>query len=212
MAPRPPLLKAKVAALPARDGIPASRVYLPAGSWATLLDFLIERFPRIEPAILVQRLEKGEIVDTEGTPQRADSPYRPGRWLWYYREVPDEVSVPFDLPVLYRDERIIAVDKPHFMATTPGGRYLRHTALVRLRKELDLAELAPMHRLDRDTAGVLVFSIQPRYRGAYQTLFQSRVPSTKNTRQWPNRSKTSCFLRCTAAAYKRFPAASSWKK
>ena len=161
-------------ALPERDGIPPSRVYLPEGPWERLLDFLEHRFPRLPPDILLQRLAAGEIVDEQGRPQTAGTPYRPGQWLWYYREVPDEVPVPFELPVIYRDARIVAVDKPHFMATTPGGRYLRHTALVRLRAELDLPTLAPMHRLDRDTAGVLLFSTGPAYRGRYQTLFQSR--------------------------------------
>lgn len=160
--------------LPERDGIPPSRVYLPNGPWEHLLEFLSERFPRVPVDILLRRLEQGEIVDERGAPQRPDAPYRPGRWLWYYREVPDEVPVPFDLPVLYRDARVVVVDKPHFMATTPGGQYLRHTALVRLRRELDIPTLAPMHRLDRDTAGVLVFSIQPAWRGRYQQLFQSR--------------------------------------
>ena len=139
-----------------------------------MLDFLSERFPRVPMDVLQRRLEQGEIVDEHGAPQRPDTPYRAGRWLWYYREVPDEVPVPFDLPVLYRDTRLVVVDKPHFMATTPGGQYLRHTALVRLRRELDIPTLAPMHRLDRDTAGVLVFSIQPAWRGRYQQLFQSR--------------------------------------
>ena len=160
--------------LPERDGIPPSRVYLPEGPWKCLLEFLSERFPRVPADILLQRLDHGEIVDEQGAAQRADMPYRSGRWLWYYREVPDEVEVPFDLPVLYRDARLVVVDKPHFMATTPGGQYLRHTALVRLRRELDIPTLAPMHRLDRDTAGVLVFSIEPAWRGRYQQLFQSR--------------------------------------
>lgn len=161
-------------ALPGRDGIPPSRVYLPDGPWERLLDFLSERFPRVPPDILLRRLESGDIVDENGTPQAADALYESGRWLWYYREVPDETPVPFDLPVLHRDERLLVVDKPHFMASTPGGRYLRHTALVRLRNEFDLPTLSPMHRLDRETAGVLLFCVDPAYRGRYQSLFQAR--------------------------------------
>lgn len=104
----------------------------------------------------------------------ADAPYHSGRWLWYYRVVPDETPLPFELPVLYRGARLLVVDKPHFMATTPGGRHLHHTALVRMRRELDLPTLSPMHRLDRETAGVLLFCIDPAYRGRYQQLFQAR--------------------------------------
>ncbi|HLU00242.1 MAG TPA: pseudouridine synthase [Burkholderiaceae bacterium] len=160
--------------LPERDGIPPSRVYVPPGPWESLLDFLVERFPRLTRDFLEGRLLAGDIVDDDGQPQRPDSPCRPRSWLWYYREVPDEVPVPFDLPVLYQDERLVVADKPHFMATTPSGPYLRHTALVRLRSTLGLTTLSPIHRLDRETAGVLVFCADPRYRGRYQALFQAR--------------------------------------
>lgn len=160
--------------LPERDGIPPSRVFLPEGAWENLFEFLSERFPRIPAAILSRRLQEGDIVDEEGRPQRGDTPYRAGSWLWYYREVPDEVPAPFPLEMLYRDDRLVVVDKPHFMATTPGGRYLRHTALVRLRSELGMPGLSPMHRLDRDTAGVLMFCADPQFRGRYQALFQTR--------------------------------------
>lgn len=160
--------------LPERGGIPPSRVYLPEGPWETLLEFLRQRFPRIPARILEQRLENGDIVDERGVAQQAGTPYRAGQWLWYYREVPDETPVPFELIVLHRDDRLVVVDKPHFMASTPGGRYLRHTALVRARAQLGLPSLSPMHRLDRDTAGVLMFCADPSLRGRYQALFQSR--------------------------------------
>lgn len=160
--------------LPERDGIPPSRVYLPEGPWEALLDFLAERFPRFPREFMRSRLEAGDIVDANGVAQRPDTPYRAGGWLWYYREVPDETPVPFELTVLHQDERLVVVDKPHFMATTPSGRYLRHTALVRLRKQLGITTLSPIHRLDRETAGVLVFCVDPVYRGHYQALFQAR--------------------------------------
>lgn len=162
------------AALPERDGIPPSRVWLTRGPWRTLHEFLCERFPRISPEVLRRRLEAGDIVDAHGVAQSPDAPYVSERWLWYYREVADEPDIPFDLPILYRDRRLLVVDKPHFMASTPGGRYLRHTALVRLRRELELPSLSPVHRLDRDTAGVLMFCVDPAFRGRYQSLFQSR--------------------------------------
>ncbi len=160
--------------LPDRHGVPPSRVWLPEGAWETLLDFLCQRFPRLPASVLEQRLRNGDIVDERGEPQRPGDSYRGGRWLWYYREVPDETPVPFDLPVLHRDDRLVVVDKPHFMASTPGGRHLLHTALVRARGELQLPSLSPVHRLDRDTAGVLMFCVQPVLRGRYQALFQAR--------------------------------------
>jgi tRNA pseudouridine32 synthase / 23S rRNA pseudouridine746 synthase len=94
-----------------------------------------------------------------------------GSVVYLYRDLPDEVPVPFDIPVLFRDANIVVVDKPHFLATMPRGRHVAQTALVRLRRELDLPELSPAHRLDRLTAGVLLFTVRREVRGAYQTLF-----------------------------------------
>ena len=93
------------------------------------------------------------------------------RIVYLYRELPDEVPVPFDIPVLYRDDDIVVVDKPHFLATMPRGGHVAQTATVRLRRELDLPELSPAHRLDRLTAGVLLFTARREVRGAYQTMF-----------------------------------------
>src|SRR5690606_14377447 len=162
------------APLPMRGGVAPSRVYLPAGPWTTLLEFLIERFKHVPPSILQDRLARGEIVDEAGVPQTPDASYKGLRWLWYYREVPLEADVPFELPILFRDRQLVAVDKTHFLASTPGGRYLRGTALARLRLALDMPLLSPIHRLDRDTAGVLLFCADPEVRGAYQALFQTR--------------------------------------
>jgi tRNA pseudouridine32 synthase/23S rRNA pseudouridine746 synthase len=91
--------------------------------------------------------------------------------VYFYRDLRNEVTVPFDIPVLYRDDGIVVVDKPHFLATMPRGRHVAQTALVRLRRELDLPELSPAHRLDRLTAGVLLFTTRRELRGRYQTLF-----------------------------------------
>ncbi|HUH87285.1 MAG TPA: pseudouridine synthase [Pusillimonas sp.] len=162
------------APLPVRDGVAPSRVYLPPGSWSTLLEFLVERFRFIPPEVLRQRLESGEIVDQRGVAQQAGAAYQPDRWLWYYRMVPDEPIVPFELAVLHQDAHLVVIDKPHFLASIPGGRHLRETALTRLRDSLELPQLTPVHRLDRDTAGVMLFCRDPAARGAYQRLFQSR--------------------------------------
>ncbi|WP_397474682.1 pseudouridine synthase [Pusillimonas sp.] len=164
----------QAAPLPVRDGIAPSRVYLPAGTWSTVFDFLLERFRFVPAEVLRQRLEDGDIVDDAGIAQRVESPYVANQWLWYYRVVPDEPVVPFELGVLHRDERLIVVDKPHFLASIPGGRHLRETALTRLRDRFSLPQLTPIHRLDRDTAGVMLFCVDPSSRGAYQRLLQTR--------------------------------------
>ncbi|WP_454008577.1 pseudouridine synthase [Alcaligenes phenolicus] len=158
--------------VPSRGGVSPSKVWCPRGPWLLLEEFLLERFPHVSPEVLLDRLARGDILDQDGVPQHFGSPYQPDRWLWYFRMVENEAVVPFDMPVLYADERLIAVDKPHFLATTPGGRYLYETALTRLRRDFGEDGISPIHRLDRETAGILLFCRDPAARGAYQSLFQ----------------------------------------
>lgn len=113
----------------------------------------------------------GEVVCADGTVVGAATVLPPNADVYLYRDLPDEIPVPFDVPVLYRDDNIVVVDKPHFLATMPRGGHVAETALVRLRRSLDLPELSPAHRLDRLTAGVLLFTVRREVRGAYQTMF-----------------------------------------
>ncbi|RZL00515.1 MAG: pseudouridine synthase [Rubrivivax sp.] len=161
--------------LPTRDGVGPSCVAVPAGPWPTLAEFLRQRFPAIDPAIWAARIEAGEVVDEHGVPVTLQRAFQPGIRLYYYRSLPAEPALPFDEVVLFQDEHLVAVDKPHFMPVTPGGRYLQQTLLVRLKRKLGIDTLAPIHRLDRETAGVVLFSIQPSTRGAYQGVFSQRT-------------------------------------
>ncbi len=115
----------------------------------------------------------GEVVCADGSVVDQVTELPAGAFIYWYRDLPDEVVVPFDVPVLYRDENIVVIDKPHFLATMPRGGHVVQTALVRLRRALGLWELSPAHRLDRLTAGVLVFTARREVRGAYQTMFAS---------------------------------------
>ena len=157
---------------PARDGVGASRVGIGDGRFADVLAFLVARFPTV--ADWPERLARGDVLDRHGHPLAADSPCRLGEHLWYWRDPPPEPRVPFDMPVLFQDEHLVVVDKPHFLAAIPGGRHLRETALVRLRRLTGIDTLAPMHRLDRETAGVLAFIVRPADRDAYQRLLRGR--------------------------------------
>jgi tRNA pseudouridine32 synthase/23S rRNA pseudouridine746 synthase len=136
-------------------------------------DHLVDRLPRVPAARLDAMLREGRIVGRRGPVGPVD-PFRPREFLWFHRDLPDEVPVPFAVDVLHRDDDVLVVDKPHFLATIPRGRHVVETALVRLRRELDLPELSPAHRLDRVTAGVLLFVVRRERRGAYQTLFRDR--------------------------------------
>lgn len=143
------------------------------GPWRTVRDHLAERIPALGPVGIDELIAAGAIVGPGGRPITASDPFEPRSVVWLHRELPPEVPVPFEIPVLYRDERILVVDKPHFLATMPRGRHVVQTATTRLREALDLPELSPVHRLDRLTAGVLVFAVEQRWRGPYQSLFAS---------------------------------------
>lgn len=145
-----------------RDGLGPARLRLSGGS---VYDELQTRFG------IGAKVLAGEVLLQDGTTVDATTTLPAGAHVYFYRDLADEVEVPFDIPVLYRDDDIVVVDKPHFMATMPRGGHVAQTALVRLRRELDLPELSPAHRLDRLTAGVLLFTVRREVRGRYQRLF-----------------------------------------
>ena len=152
------------APLPVRDGLGPARVRLRGGP---VLAELTARFGTPARA----KVLAGEVVDADGAVVDEATVLPAGSSVYLYRDLPDEVPVPFDIPVLYQDADIVVVDKPHFLATMPRGGHVAQTALVRLRRELGLPELSPAHRLDRLTAGVLLFTTRRELRGAYQTAF-----------------------------------------
>jgi len=160
--------------LPMIDGVSPSSHWLPAGHWKTMLDFLNERFPAIASSTWISRMAKGELVDDTGMCLTPGSPYRAGARIFYYRELESEAGIPFDAHILYQDEHLLVVDKPHFLPVIPAGRFLHETLLVRLKKKLQLEELVPLHRLDRETAGIVLLSVNKATRGDYASLFHHR--------------------------------------
>ncbi|MFD7711483.1 RluA family pseudouridine synthase [Streptomyces sp. NPDC059785] len=160
--------------LPQRDGVDPVRIKLPQDTAvATVRAYLVARL-KPGPGVIDEMLGAGLFVGADGQPVRADTPYVPGMFVWFHRDLPDEERVPFPLDVVYRDDHIVVADKPHFLATTPRGSHVTETALARLRRELDIPALGAAHRLDRLTAGLVLFTVEPRERGAYQALFRDR--------------------------------------
>ena len=141
---------------------------------ATVLEYLCARFPH-DAARLTEKVSGGEVVDAAGVPIDPSTIAGPRADIYLYRDPPVESAVPFSLDVLHRDENLLVVDKPHFLATTPRGAYIARSALVLLRRQFDLPELSPAHRLDRLTAGVLVFTVQRQARRPYQEMFAQRT-------------------------------------
>jgi tRNA pseudouridine32 synthase/23S rRNA pseudouridine746 synthase len=160
--------------LPTRDGVGPSQVALPAGRWSCMLDFLVERFPAICAAEWNARMAAGDLVDGAGERVAPQQAYRPHGKLYYYRTVPNEPPNPAQACVLFEDELLVVADKPHFLPVTPSGDYLQETLLVRLRRQLGVDALTPLHRIDRETAGVVLFAKQPATCALYHTLFASR--------------------------------------
>lgn len=161
--------------LPVRDGVNATRLRLPdEGPWDTAMDYMMHRWGHIDPQGIEDRFDAGEIVGEAGVPLDRATPLRNHTFIWYYRSLPPEERIPVELTILHQDEHLLVVDKPHFLPTTPGGTYIQESALVRLRNQLDLPDLIPMHRLDRMTAGILLLSTNPATRGKYQVLFEKR--------------------------------------
>jgi tRNA pseudouridine32 synthase/23S rRNA pseudouridine746 synthase len=173
---RRPGRKAPSAPLGQREGVDPVRVRLPGdGGWATVGAFLHERYGAAIGAERVEAmLAAGRFVAQDG-PVRAATPYEGGGWVWFHRDFAAEQPVPFAVRIVHQDERIVVADKPHFLASVPRGRHITETALARLRRELGVPQLSPAHRLDRLTAGLVLFVVRPQDRGAYQTLFRDRL-------------------------------------
>ena len=157
---------------PLRNGVAASALQLPPGAWETVLDCLCARFPAIDRDTWLARIERGLVLDASGAPIDARMTYRTGVEIFYYREVADEALFPFTESVLHADADLVVADKPHFLPVTPAGRYVTQTLLARLIRRFDNPDLAPLHRIDRATAGLVLFSANPATRARYQALFR----------------------------------------
>lgn len=160
-----------------RNGVGPSSVALPPGQWPTIIDFLVEQFPAIPRTEWSERMQRGDVLDAHGNALTSASDYQANSKIFYFRSLPVEPRIPFDEVVLYQDDYLVVVDKPHFLPVTPAGRYLQETLLVRLKNSLGIDTLAPMHRIDRETAGLVLFTIQPQTRNLYQSLFRERSVS-----------------------------------
>jgi tRNA pseudouridine32 synthase/23S rRNA pseudouridine746 synthase len=147
---------------------------LPPGPWSTVLEGLCARFPAIGRERWLDRIERGLVRDADGRAVAADAAYRVGAELTYYREVESEPEIPFDEVVLHADEHLVVVDKPHFLPVTPAGKHVEQTLLARLVRRLGNPDLVPLHRIDRGTAGLVLFSARTDSRALYQALFPQR--------------------------------------
>ncbi|MCZ6910367.1 MAG: RluA family pseudouridine synthase [Rickettsia endosymbiont of Ixodes persulcatus] len=142
--------------------------------WPTMRDYLVEKLPRMGGQRVDEMLDEGRFVDESGRTFRRDSPFTPQTFVFFHRDLPTETPVPAGIGILYSDERILVVDKPHFLSSIPRGRHVLESVVVRLRTQLGLPELTVAHRLDRVTAGVLLLTRERKWRRPYQEIFERR--------------------------------------
>ncbi|MDO4897216.1 MAG: pseudouridine synthase [Moraxella sp.] len=154
------------------NGVSASKICLPtlANPPKTVFEFLCGRFAHIDKNTWQQRFADGLVLSGE-LRLSVHSPYVAGQVVWYYRHVTDETVVPFYHQVVFENDDILVVDKPHFLTVSPAGRYVEQTLLTRLKQETNNAHLSPLHRLDKDTAGLILISKNPATRHLYHELF-----------------------------------------
>lgn len=163
--------------IPTRDGVSPSCVAIPftkPAPWGSVLQFLSERLPVVTPLDWARRLAEGDVLDDGGRAVAPDAPCVPGARLYYWRALDDEADIPFEERIVFQDGHLLVADKPHFMPVTPTGRYVRHSLMARLKRRTGLDTLNPIHRIDRETAGLVVFNIRPQDRNAYHALFRER--------------------------------------
>jgi len=160
--------------LPTRNGVGPSCVSLPAGPWATVLDFLVERMPGISRQAWRDRLSHELVLDEAAQPVRTNDRYRPHTKLFYYRHMDNEPALPSQAHILFEDDHLLVADKPHFMPVTPAGRYVQQSLLVQLKQLTGNDDLVPLHRIDRETAGLVLLGKRVQDRDAYHALFRDK--------------------------------------
>ena len=157
-----------------QNGVSASKVGIPANTDLSAIDFLTQRYPAISREVWLQRFLAGTVLNALGQAISPEHGLFNESHLLYFRHVADEPDLPFKAQIIYQDAHLVVADKPHFMPVTPGGQYVQQSLLVQLKQELNLPELSPLHRIDRDTAGLVMFSVRAEDRNAYQALFRLR--------------------------------------
>jgi len=140
----------------------------------TVLEYFIARFPDIEPVVWRQRMDAGKVHWHDGTLVTATCAFQAQKRVYYYREVESEPVIPFEEKILFHDAHILVAYKPHFLAVTPGGIWVAECLQNRLRNKTGLDNLQALHRLDRATAGLVLFSVNPDSRHYYHDLFKNK--------------------------------------
>lgn len=160
---------------PMRGGINATPVTLPDEPWETITQWAAHRFGA-DGELAVTR---GDLFYDFARPVTPTDPYRRGVRVWIFRPVPDEPDEPIMFDVVARTDNYIVIDKPHDLATIPRGSHVARTVTVAARRQFANDDLVPAHRLDAETAGLVLLTTHPEARGPYQKLFERREVSKR---------------------------------
>lgn len=152
-----------------------SRVSLPRidKPYPTILEFLTQRFPSVGQSVWEERILSGKVLEDSGDPITLETPYVPQKRLFYYREVLEEPLIPLPEKILFQNDELLVACKPPFLPVTPSGPYVNECLLNRLRRKTGNSSLVPLHRIDRETSGLVLFSMNKETRGLYGGLFLS---------------------------------------
>lgn len=158
-----------------------SRVSLPCidKPYPSILEFLVKRFPNIDQATWEERIAEGKVLDESGSPINSGTPFVPQKRLFYFREVAEEPLIPLQEDIIFQNEELLVACKPPFLPVIPSGPYINECLLGRLRRRTGNNNLVPIHRIDRETSGLVLFSVNKQTRGLYGGLFRNgRIKKT----------------------------------
>lgn len=140
----------------------------------SVLEYLIHKFPNISPDIWQQRMAEGKVHWHDGALIGEHTPFVAQQRVYYYREVKSEAIIPFAEKIIFQDELILVAYKPHFLPVTPGGEYVDECLQNRLRNKTGNQQLQAMHRIDKGTAGLVLFATKAITRPHYHHLFETQ--------------------------------------
>ena len=157
----------------------ASKLTLPKKNpgFSTVVEYLVFKFPLVGADIWRQRALDGKLHWHDGALIALDTLYQPQQRVYYYREVESEPQIPFVESIIFQDADILVAYKPHFLPVTPGGHYVNECLQNRLREKTGIENLQALHRIDRVTAGLVMFSVNPETCHLYHQMFANRQMS-----------------------------------